>query len=186
MSISSSVRTAQLRALAEVYGSADAQEKFVQDFVAAWTKVMNLDRFDLANVANIGRTETLNGWQAECEGPAPRIISWNITLRCPLKCSHCYVDAGEKEADGVLSTQEAFGVIDQIRATGKPIVVLSGGEPLLREDIFAIARYGTDTGTPDGHGHQRVPARSGHGKKTPGSRDQGRGHQHRFIRPLCP
>jgi catalase-peroxidase len=38
----------QLRALAEVYGSSDAQSKFVQDFVAAWTKVMNLDRFDLA------------------------------------------------------------------------------------------------------------------------------------------
>jgi catalase-peroxidase len=38
----------QLRVLAEVYGSADAQKKFVQDFVAAWTKVMNLDRFDLA------------------------------------------------------------------------------------------------------------------------------------------
>jgi len=37
----------QLRALAEVYGSADAQEKFVQDFAAVWTKVMNLDRFDL-------------------------------------------------------------------------------------------------------------------------------------------
>jgi catalase-peroxidase len=39
---------AVLRALAEVYGSADAKEKFVKDFVAAWTKVMNLDRFDLA------------------------------------------------------------------------------------------------------------------------------------------
>jgi catalase-peroxidase len=39
---------AQLRALAEVYGSADGQKKFVQDFVAAWTKVMNLDRFDMA------------------------------------------------------------------------------------------------------------------------------------------
>jgi catalase-peroxidase len=38
----------QLRALAEVYGSADASKKFVQDFIAAWTKVMNLDRFDLA------------------------------------------------------------------------------------------------------------------------------------------
>ena len=38
----------QLRALAEVYASADAKEKFVKDFVAAWTKVMNLDRFDLA------------------------------------------------------------------------------------------------------------------------------------------
>jgi catalase-peroxidase len=39
----------ELRALAEVYGSADAQEKFVTDFVAAWSKVMNLDRFDLAS-----------------------------------------------------------------------------------------------------------------------------------------
>jgi len=37
----------ELRALAEVYGSADGQEKFVEDFVAAWTKVMELDRFDL-------------------------------------------------------------------------------------------------------------------------------------------
>lgn len=77
---------------------------------------------------------------------APRIISWNITLRCPLKCSHCYVDAGETEADGVLSTHEAFSVIDQIRATGMPVVVLSGGEPLLRDDVFDIARYGTEQG----------------------------------------
>ena len=77
---------------------------------------------------------------------APRIISWNITLRCPLKCSHCYVDAGETEADGVLSTHEAFSVIDQIRATGTPVVVLSGGEPLLRDDVFDIARYGTEQG----------------------------------------
>lgn len=38
----------QLRALAEVYGSGDGEERFVNDFVAAWTKVMNLDRFDLA------------------------------------------------------------------------------------------------------------------------------------------
>jgi catalase-peroxidase len=40
--------SAQLRALAEVYGSSDAQAKVVQDFVAAWTRVMSLDRFDLA------------------------------------------------------------------------------------------------------------------------------------------
>jgi len=86
-------------------------------------------------------TEALNG-----AAGAPRIISWNITLRCPLKCAHCYVDAGEEEADRVLSTQEAFSVIDQICETGKPVVVLSGGEPLLREDIYAIARYGTEQG----------------------------------------
>jgi radical SAM protein with 4Fe4S-binding SPASM domain len=46
----------------------------------------------------------------------------------------------------VLSTHEAFSVIDQIRATGKPVVVLSGGEPLLRKDICDIARYGTEKG----------------------------------------
>jgi len=87
---------------------------------------------------------------------APRIISWNITLRCPLKCSHCYVDAGKDEAAGVLGTKEAFSVIDQIRATGTPVVVLSGGEPLMREDIFAIARYGTE------HGLRMVMGTSGY------------------------
>jgi radical SAM protein with 4Fe4S-binding SPASM domain len=56
------------------------------------------------------------------------------------------VDAGDREADGVLSTEEACGVIDQICETGRPIVILSGGEPLLREDIFTIARHGTDQG----------------------------------------
>ncbi len=76
----------------------------------------------------------------------PRLISWNLTLRCPLKCGHCYVGAGEAEATGVLSTREAFSVIDQIREIGRPIVVLSGGEPLMREDVFSIARYGTDRG----------------------------------------
>ena len=76
----------------------------------------------------------------------PRIISWNLTLRCPLRCGHCYVGAGEDEAPGALSTREAFGVIDQIRDLGKPIVILSGGEPLMRDDVFEIARYGADKG----------------------------------------
>jgi AdoMet-dependent heme synthase len=76
----------------------------------------------------------------------PRIISWNITLKCPLNCAHCYADAGKDEVPGVLSTREAFEVIDQICETGNPVVVLSGGEPMMREDIFEIARYGTDRG----------------------------------------
>jgi catalase-peroxidase len=46
----------ELRALAEVYASDDAEEKFVHDFVTAWDKVMNLDRYDLATVANRVRT----------------------------------------------------------------------------------------------------------------------------------
>lgn len=88
------------------------------------------------------RTGEMDG--APC-GP-PRIISWNLTLRCPLKCSHCYADAGGDEAQGVLSTEEALAVIDRIRAAGKPVVVLSGGEPLMRDDLCEIARYGTGRG----------------------------------------
>ncbi|MEI8330675.1 MAG: radical SAM protein [Methanomicrobiales archaeon] len=59
---------------------------------------------------------------------APRIISWDITLECPLTCSQGYADANEKEVEGVLSKQESFYVITQFRATGTPVVVLSGGE----------------------------------------------------------
>ena len=83
---------------------------------------------------------------AETDVPDLRLISWNITLKCPLRCAHCYVNAGEHEATGVLSTKEAFAVIDQICELGKPVVILSGGEPLMRDDIFKIARYGTDKG----------------------------------------
>ena len=78
-------------------------------------------------------------------GP-PRFVTWNNTLRCSLKCSHCYVKAGENETAGVLSADEALAVIDQIRDVGTPVVVLSGGESLLRSDICEIARYGTEVG----------------------------------------
>jgi AdoMet-dependent heme synthase len=78
--------------------------------------------------------------------PPLRLVSWNVTLRCPLRCAHCYVNAGGHEAPGVLSTEEACEVIDQICELGKPVVILSGGEPLMRDDIFKIARYGTDKG----------------------------------------
>ena len=75
----------------------------------------------------------------------PEIISWNVTLKCPLACPHCYAGAGT-EVPGVLSTPEAFGVIDQICTMGNPVVVLSGGEPLMRRDLFDIARYGSSRG----------------------------------------
>ena len=82
-----------------------------------------------------------------------------------------------QEADGVLSTQEAFAVIDQIRATGKPVVVLSGGEPLLREDIYAIARYGTEQGLRMVMGTSGYLIDQGDCRETPGRRNPGRGHQ---------
>ncbi|CVK34228.1 protein of unknown function [Methanoculleus bourgensis] len=71
-------------------------------------------------------------------GSGPRIVSWNVTSRCPLACAHCYIDADGRGSPGDLDTAEGMALIDQIAAVGRPILVLSGGEPLLRPDIFDL------------------------------------------------
>lgn len=76
----------------------------------------------------------------------PRIISWNTTFKCNLKCEHCYISAKSQKVKEELTTKEGFRLIDQISGFSKPIFVLSGGEPLLREDIFELASYGTKKG----------------------------------------
>lgn len=76
----------------------------------------------------------------------PRLISWNLTFKCNLRCAHCYIDATERERKEELSTYEGKILIDQIAEVSRPILVLSGGEPLLRRDIFELARYATEKG----------------------------------------
>jgi len=76
----------------------------------------------------------------------PKWIAWEITGRCNLRCIHCR-SASETESDpGEYSTSEAKGLIDELAGYASPVLVLSGGEPLLREDCFELARYGTDKG----------------------------------------
>ena len=68
------------------------------------------------------------------------IISWNTTKACNLKCEHCYRDAGGKDPDE-LTTQEGKALIDEIARAGFKVLILSGGEPLLRLDIFELIRH---------------------------------------------
>lgn len=77
----------------------------------------------------------------------PKWIAWEITRRCNLKCVHCR-SSSELEIKGHpdFSFAEAARVIDDITSYAKPVVVLSGGEPLLRADVFDIATYGTEKG----------------------------------------
>jgi len=77
----------------------------------------------------------------------PKWIAWEITRRCNLKCIHCR-SSSEMDVKGHpdFSTKEAFRIIDDITSYAKPVIVLSGGEPLVRMDVFEIARYGTDKG----------------------------------------
>jgi heme d1 biosynthesis radical SAM protein NirJ len=74
--------------------------------------------------------------------PAPTgpVVIWNLVRRCNLTCKHCYSISADKDFAGELSTDEVYGVMDDLRAFGVPVLILSGGEPLLRPDIFDISR----------------------------------------------
>jgi radical SAM protein with 4Fe4S-binding SPASM domain len=76
----------------------------------------------------------------------PRLIFWELTKGCNLRCIHCRASATELSSPSDLSTQAARDIIDQIAEVSSPILVLSGGEPLFRSDIFQLARCGTDKG----------------------------------------
>lgn len=70
--------------------------------------------------------------------PGPVVI-WNLIRRCNLTCKHCYALSADHDYAGELSTAEVYGVMDDLKAFGVPVLILSGGEPLLRADLFEIA-----------------------------------------------
>jgi radical SAM protein with 4Fe4S-binding SPASM domain len=76
----------------------------------------------------------------------PRLVFWEVTKGCNLRCIHCRASATELSSPSDLETRKALGIIDQIAEAANPILVLSGGEPLFRSDIFQLARYATDKG----------------------------------------
>jgi heme b synthase len=76
----------------------------------------------------------------------PRLVAWEITRSCNLNCVHCRAASGRGPYSGELDTEKCLEVLDQIVQTGKPIIILTGGEPLLRKDVFKLAQYGTDLG----------------------------------------
>ena len=72
-------------------------------------------------------------------GPVGPVVIWNLIRRCNLTCKHCYSISADHEYAGELSTQEVFTVMDDLKAFRVPVLILSGGEPLMRPDIFDIA-----------------------------------------------
>ncbi|MEO5331346.1 MAG: heme d1 biosynthesis radical SAM protein NirJ [Magnetococcus sp. YQC-5] len=70
------------------------------------------------------------------QGP---VIVWNLIRRCNLACTHCYAASADKTFHGELSQAEIFRVLADLKASGVPALILSGGEPLLRPDLFEIA-----------------------------------------------
>ena len=77
--------------------------------------------------------------------PAPVVI-WNLIRRCNLACKHCYSISADYDFPGELTTDEVFTVMDDLKQFRVPVLILSGGEPLLRPDIFQISRRARDMG----------------------------------------
>lgn len=77
----------------------------------------------------------------------PVVVFWELTLACALNCTHCRAEARPKRHPMELSTDECKSVMDRLASFGvPPIVVLSGGDPFMRRDLFEIAQYGLNLG----------------------------------------
>lgn len=74
------------------------------------------------------------------------IVVWNITRRCNLHCIHCYSSSQDISYADELTTQEGKNVIDDLAQFGAPVILFSGGEPLLRLDLLELAQYAVDKG----------------------------------------
>jgi len=78
--------------------------------------------------------------------PAGPVVIWNLIRRCNLNCKHCYSTSADTDFKGELTTAEALGVLDQLKAARVPALILSGGEPLLRPDLYTIAARARELG----------------------------------------
>lgn len=80
------------------------------------------------------------------EAPPLRMIAWEVTRACNLDCVHCRAAAINEPPPGEWTTEEAYDFIDQVASFAKPVIILTGGDPMMREDIWDIAAYGTKKG----------------------------------------
>lgn len=76
----------------------------------------------------------------------PRLVAWEMTRSCNLNCRHCRAAAEKGPYSGELTTAECEQVLSNIASFSKPIIIMTGGEPMLRPDIYHLAEYGTKLG----------------------------------------
>lgn len=74
------------------------------------------------------------------------VVVWNITRRCNLKCIHCYAQAKDSSFENELSTDEGKSLIDDLATFGSPVLLFSGGEPMVRPDLPELAEYAVKKG----------------------------------------
>lgn len=78
--------------------------------------------------------------------PVARLIAWEVTRSCNLACQHCRAEAHPEPYEGELSTQEAKALIDTFPDVGNPIIIFTGGDPMMRPDLYELGAYATAKG----------------------------------------
>ncbi|EHQ35691.1 radical SAM/SPASM domain-containing protein [Methanoplanus limicola] len=93
-----------------------------------------------------GSRNQSSGRNIAFSGTDKPVIFWNVTNRCNLFCKHCYSSSGSDSGNEDLSNSQALSLIDDLSGMGIPLIIFTGGEPLLREDIFELAGYARSKG----------------------------------------
>ena len=77
---------------------------------------------------------------------APFAIAWEVTRACAFACVHCRADAQHQRDPRELTTKEGFALIERFRAFGDPIIIFTGGDPMMRRDLYDLIAYATESG----------------------------------------
>lgn len=101
----------------------------------------------VSDIVKYGRSsQNLPPHMLQFSSDATPLVVWNSTNRCNLACQHCYINAEDREYGGELSTEEAKVFIDDLAGIKVPVLLFSGGEPLVRPDLFELGGYARDKG----------------------------------------
>lgn len=91
--------------------------------------------------------EKMHSHHIQAENASPlKVIAWEITRRCHLKCIHCRGAARDQMYDGELSTDEIKKILENVSSKAKPLLILTGGEPMYREDVYDISKFAISLG----------------------------------------
>lgn len=106
------------------------------------------DRGPANGAASTRAAERAGRASAGSSGYVPHVVAWNLTRRCNLACSHCYISAGSWHAkESELDTGTCLEILDQVLDVNpNPMLILTGGEPLLRDDLETLARHARERG----------------------------------------
>lgn len=74
------------------------------------------------------------------------VVVWNVGRRCNLKCVHCYSHSKDREYKDELTTEQGISLVDDLASFGSPVLLFSGGEPLMRNDVLELARHAVNKG----------------------------------------